>query len=57
MRPNFLEDEKSQPENTEPRMTWFDDNEPLERPDPERLRTSTAALRVSLDRLERILAS
>ena len=57
MRPNFLEDEKSQPENTQPRMPWFDDNEPLDRPDPERLRTSTAALRVSLDRLERTLAS
>jgi hypothetical protein len=56
MRP-CLDDEKRQPENTEPSSPWFDDDEPLPRPDPERLRTSTASLRVSLDRLERHLAS
>lgn len=54
-----LEDEKSQPENTIPeRSPWFEDDDgPLSKPDPERLRTSTASLRISLDRLERNLAS
>ena len=53
MRP-CLEEEKKQPNPD--RSPWFDDDEPLPRPDPERLRTSTASLRISLDRLERRLA-
>ena len=57
MHPDCLEDEKSQPENTAPSSPWFNDDEPLSRPHPERLRTSTDSLRVSLDRLERSLAS
>ena len=40
------------------RCPWFyEPIEPLTEPDPDGLRTSTSALRVALDRLERILAS
>jgi hypothetical protein len=54
--PQLLE-ENTQPENTRPdHRPWFEDDEPaLITPDPERLRTSTAALRIALDRLERRL--
>lgn len=52
-----LADEKTNPENTKPDAMprWFED-QPLIHPDPERLATSTAALRITLDRLERRLS-
>jgi hypothetical protein len=56
MQPDLFE-EISRPENTKVEaFPWFYDVEPrLTEPDPERLRTSTAALRITLDALERTL--
>lgn len=59
MRPHFQEEQDTERDVTRvDRAPWFEEpDEQLERPDPERIRTSTAALRISLDRLERTLVS
>jgi len=56
MRPERFEDTENEVTSVD-RSSWFEDDFELEQPDPERLRTSTAALRLTLDRLERNLAS
>ena len=54
MRPERFEDTETEVTAVD-RAPWFEDDFELEQPDLERLRTSTAALRITLDRLERNL--
>lgn len=57
MRPEHIDEDTEREITRVDRGPWFEEDEPLERPDPERLATSTAALRLSLDRLERTLSA